>query len=258
MTPAARGRFEIRVPLALASAVAWFIILLEPGGTTLSILCSAGMSWSPPSLALGWALMLVAMMTPLLTGPVRSLRERSFAERRARAILLFLLSYAFLWMTAGGPLLTVAVLARRNASGSSFPLVAATLVAMVWQVSPAKQLSLNRCHRQAEISAFGWAADRDALSFGLRHGLWCVGSCWALMLLPLLVSRGHVVAMAGVTLWVFVERLDRAVPPAWRWHGGGKARRIVMAQARCGFGAGIRMSFAFALGSSLLHLTLGR
>lgn len=235
MTPAARERFEVRVPLALTSAVAWLVVLLGQSCTALSVLCSAGMSWSPASLALGWAVMLLAMMTPLLTGPVRYLWDRSFAERRARAILLFLLGYGFLWMVAGS-LLAVAALARRSASGSSLPLVAAALVALVWQISPAKQFSLNRCHRQGELAAFGWAADRDALSFGLTHGFWCVGSCWALMLLPLLVPRGHVAAMAAVTVWVFAERLDRVMPPAWRWHGGAKAARIVVAQVRLCFG----------------------
>ena len=56
------------------------------------------------------------------------------------------------------------------------------------------------------------------------------------MLLPLLVPRGHVAAMAAVTVWVFAERLDRVMPPAWRWHGGAKAARIVVAQARLCFG----------------------
>ena len=70
--------------------------------------------------------------------------------------------------------------------------------------------------------------------FGITHAVWCVGSCWALMLLPLLVSHGHIAVMAAVALWLAAERLDRPRTPRWRWrwHGPGKAARIVIAQAR--------------------------
>jgi hypothetical protein len=50
------------------------------------------------------------------------------------------------------------------------------------------------------------------------------------MLIPLLLSRGHIAAMAAVTLWLLAERLDRPRVPGWRWRGPGKAARIVVAQ----------------------------
>jgi predicted metal-binding membrane protein len=183
-------------------------------------------------LALGWALMLVAMMAPLLTAPVRHVRDRSFARRRARAVALFVAGYGAIWSAAGAALLTVALAGRRSAPESSVPVALATLIALVWQFSPAKQSCLNRCHAHAELAAFAPAADLGALRFGLTHGIWCVGSCWALMLLPLLVSRGHLAAMAAVTLWILAERLERPMPPGWRWRGPGKAVRLVVAQSR--------------------------
>jgi len=110
------------------------------------------------------------------------------------------------------------------------PLALVALIAVIWQSSPIKQRCLNRNHAHTELAAFGWAADLDALRFGWRHGVWCFGSCWALMLLPMLISRGHIAAMAAVTLWLFAERLERPTPPQWRWHGPDKALRIVIAQ----------------------------
>ena len=47
----------------------------------------------PASLALGWALMLAAMMAPVLIAPVRHVRDRSFARRRTRSIGLFVAGY---------------------------------------------------------------------------------------------------------------------------------------------------------------------
>jgi predicted metal-binding membrane protein len=246
MTPAACERMHIRAPMLFVSAAAWLLLVIEPNGLALPALCSAAMlrttrSWAPRdllalnppvSLVVVWALMLAAMMGPLLIAPVRHVLDRSFARRRARAIVLFVAGYAASWMTAGVMLLALAVAARLVAPESSVLLAIVTLVALVWQFSPVKQRCLNRCHTQAELAAFGLAADLDAFRFGLTHGVWCVGSCWALMLVPLMVSRGHVAAMAAVAMWLFAERLDRPTPPRWGWRGPGKAARIVVAQVR--------------------------
>jgi predicted metal-binding membrane protein len=103
---------------------------------------------------------------------------------------------------------------------------------VAWQISPAKQWCLNRCHRKPQLAAFGAAADRDAFGFGLSNGASCIGACWALMLLMLVVDHGHLLVMAGVTLFVLAERLENPAPLAWRWRGPDKALRIIMAQAR--------------------------
>jgi predicted metal-binding membrane protein len=247
MTPAARQRSQVRAPVLFISAAAWILLVVEPGGAALSAHCSPAMlgampspasldlllALNPPaSLAAGWALMLAAMMAPVLIAPVRHVRDRSFSHRRARAIALFVAGYAAVWMAAGVILLALALAARLAAPESSVPVALAAMIALGWQSSPFKQRCLNRCHAHSELAAFGPAADIEALRFGLRHGVWCVGSCWALMLLPLLVSRGHVAAMAAVTLWLFAERLDRPMPPRWRLRAPGKAARVVFAQAR--------------------------
>jgi len=246
MTPAARERSQVRVPVLFISAAAWILLVVAPGGTALSAHCSPAMlgttpssasldlllALNPPSsLAAGWALMLAAMMAPVLIAPVRHVRDRSFYHRRARAIALFVAGYAAIWMAAGVMLQALALAVRLAAPESSGPVALVTIIALVWQFSPFKQRCLNRCHAHSELAAFGPAADIDALRFGLTHGVWCVGSCWALMLAPLLVSRGHIAAMAGVALWVFAERLDRPMPPRWRLRGPGKAVRIAVAQA---------------------------
>src|SRR5689334_13696735 len=116
MTPAARRRSEVRMPALCISAAAWILLLAAPGGVNLHPSHSAAMpgtapspAWlgsmlghiQPASLAMGWALMLVAMMSPVLIAPVRHIRDRSFAYRRWRAIALFVAGYAAIWMAAG-------------------------------------------------------------------------------------------------------------------------------------------------------------
>ena len=147
-------------------------------------------------------------------------------------MLLFVAGYLAVWMIAGAALQAVALAARWAAPAPLAYLGVAAAAAMVWQISPAKQWCLNRCHRQPHLSAFGAAADRDAFDFGLTNGASCVGACWALMLLMLFAGQGHVLAMIALTLFVFAERLESPAPLEWRWRGPGKALRIVAAQAR--------------------------
>jgi len=186
----------------------------------------------PASVAAGWALMLVAMMSPVLIAPVCDIRVRSFKRRRARSIALFVAGYAAIWMALGGVLVAAGLAARMLAPQSCLPAACVSLIALVWQFSPVKQRCLNRCHAHAELAAFGAAADFAALRFGVSHGIWCGGSCWALMLLPMLLPRGHVVAMAMVAVLIFSERLEQPMPPCWRWRGLGKVKRILAAQMR--------------------------
>src|SRR5262245_34264267 len=205
---------------------------------TLFGLCSSGPqmptvdSFNLTQLVAGWLLMLAAMTPPLIAAPLRHVRERSFAHRRVRAMSLFVIGYWAVWMIAGMGLQVVVLAAQLAVSDALVCLVLAAAAATLWQVSPAKQWCLNRCHRRPQLAAFGAPADRAVFSFGFSHGAACVGACWALMLLPLLAGQGHVLTMLAVMLFAFAERLEDAAPLAWRWRGPGKALRIAAAQAR--------------------------
>jgi predicted metal-binding membrane protein len=181
------------------------------------------------TMAAGWAIMLVAMMLPVLSAPVRHVIQRSLAARRVRAVALFVAGYAALWLAAGVPLVAVSLAARSSAS----PLTAAGLVALgvlVWQASPLKQVCLNRLHGHPALAAFGLAADVDALRFGLWHGFWCVGSCFGVMLLPMLFPSLHLLGMVLASFWMWGEQLERPALPSWRWRVPLKALRLVVFQ----------------------------
>jgi predicted metal-binding membrane protein len=201
----------------------------------------------PARLAGGWTLMVAAMMLPLQLAPVRHIRARSFARRRWRAIALFLAGYAAVWLAAGAVLVALALLLRLDFADSVGLLIGGAMLAAVWQASPLKQLCLNHCHDRPALAAFGRAADRDVLVFGLTQGLWCFGAGWALMLLPLLVAQGHLWIMAVVSLWLAGERFDGPRLPEWGWRGPGKGLRIVLGQARSRLAARGQSPSAIAL-----------
>lgn len=247
MTYDRRELARVRNPVLLLSTAAWIWLLADPGGSMVHAHCAATLSgnlplrellpmllaMNPPALlAAGWGVMLIAMMAPTLILPISHLRLQSFKRRRARAIALFVAGYAAIWMAVGGVLLAGMLAAGFFAPDSYLPAAGVALLAIVWQFSPVKQRCLNRCHAHTGLAAFGVAADLDALRSGASHGIWCAGSCWALMLVPMLLPQGHVAGMAIVTVLTVSERLESPRPPRWRWRGLGKMSRIVAAQAR--------------------------
>jgi hypothetical protein len=115
-------------------------------------------------------------------------------------------------MLAGPFLMAMLLLIRITAGDGGAALIAVTLLALAWTATPWHQVALNRGHRVKNLAVFGWQADRDAFTYGLVHGTWCVASCWTWMLVPLAARGHHATAMIFVTLVMLIERL---APPAW-------------------------------------------
>jgi predicted metal-binding membrane protein len=174
-----------------------------------------------------WLLMVVAMMAPILAGPLELVRANGLARRRTRSTLLFLSCYTAVWIAAGGLLLYASALADNFRFGRAFTAFLILIVALIWQGSPIKQLCLNRCHTFRAMPAFGSAADAATLRYGIRHGMWCAASCWPWMLLPMVSPGNQLRIMALVSLIVFCERLEEPAPVQWRYRGTGRATRIV-------------------------------
>ena len=181
-------------------------------------------------------MMLVAMMLPTLIAPILHILDRSFKRRQTRSVLLFVVGYVAIWMPVGVVLTVAVLLIGRFAPTSSvpwfLPALGVGLIAFVWQCSPIKQRCLNRNHNHHELAAFGRKADIDALRFGLSHGWWCVGSCWALMTLPMMMSTGHFITMAAVTFLMISERLAPPRPLDWRLRFPGNLARILIVRGR--------------------------
>jgi predicted metal-binding membrane protein len=214
------------LPLLLASLTGWFVLAAIDQRVALTEICAASIGfarlWYPPVGGLGQPAlailllasfaMVLAMMAPVLTVPMTHLWTRSLARRRLRAIALFSLAYAAVWTAA----MTLLAAASAGLAALGVGWAACLAVAVLWQATPARQGSLNRCHRLPRLGAFGWAADRDCLAYGFTSGLWCVGACWALMLLPMFVGRGHFPAMLAVMTFLLIERQMPSRAMRWR------------------------------------------
>lgn len=238
---------RVRDPVLAISGAGWAVLIAGPSAFHLHVQCPAMgaglanerasismlLAMNPPSgIAVAWAVMLVAMMAPLIIPAIHHVRFSSFARRRARSMALFVIGYAAVWMACGALLTGIRFAIAIVAPRSLLPPIAFGVLALVWQASPFKQRCLNACHDSRPIAVFGFKADIDALRFGLTHGMWCAAGCWALMLFPMLLPQGHLVGMAAVAMLMFCERLEDSAPPRWKMRGFAKASRIVVARTR--------------------------
>jgi predicted metal-binding membrane protein len=107
--------------------------------------------------------------------------------------------YLAVWAAAGIP----AYLAQELLPMSLAPLALA--VAGIYQLTPAKQACLRKCRTPADFLMQRWG--RGALRLGLEHGAWCLGCCWALMAVLVVVGMMGLEWVVGLGVLVALEKL---------------------------------------------------
>ena len=78
----------------------------------------------------------------------------------------------------------------------------------LYQLSPLKSVCLTQCRSPAEFLARHWRPGRlGAFRLGVRHGAYCLGCCWALMLLLFAAGIMNLLWIAGLSILVLLEKL---------------------------------------------------
>jgi predicted metal-binding membrane protein len=234
MTSLAARAPAIRAPRPVvgAIAVAWGLaIAAELSGTAGRLHHDTLIEHGPPlALALllflaSWQAMIAAMMLPSSLPLVRLFAQASAGQARPRAALAALLGgYAAVWTAFGAAafLFDVGVHAAvdrspwLNAHAAYIgPLTLA--VAGAFQFSALKDACLRACRHPAQfLIRYYRRGAGGALRLGVRHGAFCVGCCWALMLVMFAVGVASLVWMALLTAVMMHEKTRpagrRAVP----------------------------------------------
>jgi predicted metal-binding membrane protein len=175
---------------------------------------------SPPAGAVllflaGWQVMIAAMMVPSSLPMVRIFAAASArAPGRRSALAAFLGAYALVWtmfgtLAFGGD---AALHALVNASTwleehewAIAPSV--LLLAGAFQFTPLKDACLDACRHPASFIHRHYRRGMvGAFELGARHGLFCVGCCWALMLVMFALGVASLVWMALLTALTVHEK----------------------------------------------------
>lgn len=160
---------------------------------------------------------MLAVMASLVSWNVRYVALRASAADRGRVSGWVIGSWAVGWL----PLLVVSVGLVWVTPGGTGPLVVATVLAIAWQWSPRKRLSVARCHRVVAPPLARRAARTTCLRYGLRLGWDCASSCAPMMVV--MMATGHsVLVVAPLTALAWYERRRRP------HHDPGRVRTSVV------------------------------
>ena len=165
----------------------------------------------------GWLLMTIAMMLP--TSIPLLVIFHSVCRARANALLLtslVVLGYLATWLGFGVAAYAAAAGIARAANNLSWiqsrpwTLTAGVLLlAGLYQFSPLKYRCLDKCRSPFSFIAGHWHGGRkhtEAFMLGISHGAFCVGCCWALMLLMIPIGAGNLGWMLMLAVVMAVEK----------------------------------------------------
>ena len=170
-------------------------------------------------LSLMWAVMMAAMMLPTAAPMITAYARMQGADRARGAgwlpVFAFSGGYVLAWagfslvaagLQAGLTNLAIMSPMMMRATG---PLAGAILVvAGLYQFSPAKHACLRQCRTPISFLMTQWReGSLGALGMGWRHGLFCVGCCWALMGLLFVVGVMNAAWIIAITIYVLVEKI---------------------------------------------------
>ena len=180
-----------------------------------------------PAFLLAWQLMFAAMMLPTALPLIGLFAKAAAKQPRPRAAIAgFLGGYALVWTGFGllAFLFDMGVHAAVDASpwlDSHQWILGAGVLALAgaFQFSSLKYACLDKCRHPGQFMLrFYRRGIGGGMQLGLRHGVFCVGCCWALMLVMFSVGMASLIAMAALTGLMIHEKTQpggrRLVPLA--------------------------------------------
>jgi predicted metal-binding membrane protein len=237
-----RDRWIVAASLGLVTAACWAWIVPmandmygDMTGPSAWMMTSV---WDGSDVALlfaMWTAMMTGMMLPsaaptlLIYGMVVRRDDDAGAPLRVH---LFAGGYVIIWMafsaaaTFGQRLLaSTGVLSPMMEAQVPLAAGAMLVVAGLYQLTPLKRACLSACQSPAAFLVKHWHAGRaGALRLGLVHGWYCLGCCWALMLLLFVFGVMNLGVIVGLTVFLLLEKL---MPP--RAQGGRFSGALLIA-----------------------------
>lgn len=221
-----RPRLGLVVVLVIIPLACWIWVLAMArdmyGPMTGASAWMMSVEWDAPRLILLWAMwgaMMAGMMlptaAPMLLLYARTVRNRPGARRVAARIYALAAGYTVVWLLFS---VVATVVQRLLARGllmtpmmePASPRVAAGLliIAGVYQFTPSKQACLRACRSPIAFFSASWREGvAGAFRMGASHGIYCLGCCWALMLLLFAGGVMNAGVILALTAWVAIEKV---------------------------------------------------
>jgi predicted metal-binding membrane protein len=234
-----RDRAVVIAALAIITALAWADLVwlandmwmggmdmtgfrMIPAGQGLMMPASA--PWQPIEFGYVfamWVVMMIGMMTPSATPMIliyaRVGRQAAIAGQPFAASAWFAAGYLLAWTafslaatTAQWALQRAALLNPMMESASDILGGIVLIAAGLYQWTPLKNACLSYCQTPLAFIMRHGGFRREAtgaLALGFRHGLYCIGCCWALMVLLFVGGVMNLLWIATLAVLVLLEKV---------------------------------------------------
>jgi predicted metal-binding membrane protein len=220
-----RDKTIVLVGLALVTVLAWAYMIrmaVDMSGAGMEIQHTCMMSWEMDDLIMVftmWSVMMVAMMLPSALPMILLFttlnRQRSETMSPLIPTGLFVVGYLAAWVAYSA----LATLAQWGLHASALlshsmsianPYLGGCILAAsgIFQWTPFREACMTHCRSPIGFLLTHWKEGRvGALMMGLTHGTFCVGCCWMLMTISLVLGVMNMLWMAVLTILMFWEKV---------------------------------------------------
>lgn len=218
-------RWIVASGLCVIAGLSWIYTIYlawRMGGMDMSMAMPQALAWDAVEalmMFVMWVVMMIAMMTPtaapmiLLFAAINRKRKERDAPYVPTAI--FVTGYLLTWAAfsavataAQWGLHQAALLSPMMMSTSAWLGGGLLIIAGVFQWLPLKDACLRHCRSPLSFLTNEWVEGANgALVMGLKHGAYCTGCCWALMALLFVGGVMNLLWIAGLTIFVLLEKV---------------------------------------------------
>jgi len=223
----ARPKMLAAICVVALAGLGWLALgLIYSGMGALEALCRplamSGAVWGASGfaiVALMWGAMTLAMMLPSAAPMILTYAEiaDTAARKGERIVSPFVLAagYTLMWLGFA----TIATLVQYGftraalldsgmTSASGLFSGAIFIGAGVYQFSALKHACLTQCQSPFPFFFANWATTpRGVFRLGVKQGLYCLGCCWAMMLVMFAVGVMNVIWMAALAVVMTIEKM---------------------------------------------------
>ncbi|MGH7339379.1 MAG: DUF2182 domain-containing protein [Candidatus Rokuibacteriota bacterium] len=176
-----------------------------------------------------WTIMMAAMMLPSASAMIalyaatqrnvrRPVPRTTAVVPRTTAVTAFTLVYVALWAATGIPIYFASqALGAMTPGARAYAVALVCVVAGLFQLSPLKRVCLKQCRTPVGFLLGHWRPGlAGSLTMGASHAAYCVGCCWALMVLLVAAGAMGLAWVLLISVAVAAEKLlARGERVAW-------------------------------------------
>lgn len=164
-----------------------------------------------------WVVMMIAMMLPSAV-PMILLHQRMIIKnKKPFENLSFILSYLFIWVLFSVGAVAIQYISQVNGVLDASSLTVSKIISIGllvlaggFQFTALKKTCLTKCRTPAGFFMGYWQSGvLGAFKMGTKHGLFCLGCCWAIMLL---LFVGGVMNLSWVLLLTIAVMVEKTLP----------------------------------------------